>query len=315
MCKCFFRKAQYFHRFDKAGAGSGSAEASFQGEAPLDFCPKLRYNHGKQLESRWFHAAKTLRAGKRGRRHHPLSPGRGKFRPGKDRSQGSGDEIRSDGSGIPAPGAEGQLPEAGFLGEEGGASEDLSAREWVFIVDPIDGTTNFIQGYHNSCVSIGLARNGRIEYGVVFNPYDGELYAAQRGRGATLNGAPIRCQDHALDHSLLIFGSALYYRELVPLTLELFNAAFPLVQDIRRFGSAALDLCYLAAGKAGVFFEARLCPWDYAAGSLIAEEAGCAVTQLDGAPLDFSSKCSVLAGSPTAYRELLKRFRKLTEAK
>ncbi|MBQ1678956.1 MAG: inositol monophosphatase [Oscillospiraceae bacterium] len=207
------------------------------------------------------------------------------------------------------------LPEAGFLGEEGGASEDLSAREWVFIVDPIDGTTNFIQGYHNSCVSIGLARNGRIEYGVVFNPYDGELYAARRGRGATLNGAPIRCQDHALDHSLLIFGSALYYRELVPLTLELFNAAFPLVQDIRRFGSAALDLCYLAAGKAGVFFEARLCPWDYAAGSLIAEEAGCAVTQLDGAPLDFSSKCSVLAGSPAAYRELLECFRKLTEAK
>lgn len=205
------------------------------------------------------------------------------------------------------------LPEAGFLGEEGDAAEDLSAREWVFIVDPIDGTTNFIQGYHNSCVSIGLARSGRIEYGVVFNPYDGELYAARRGCGASLNGEPIRCADRELDHSLLIFGSALYYRELVPETLRLFNLAFPLVQDIRRFGSAALDLCYLAAGKAGVFFEGRLCPWDFAAGSLIAAEAGCLLSQLDGRPLELFSKCSVLAGSPMAYRALLERFQSAME--
>jgi myo-inositol-1(or 4)-monophosphatase len=197
------------------------------------------------------------------------------------------------------------LPEVGFLGEEGDHSEDLRRRAWVFIVDPIDGTTNFIQGYRNSCVSIGLAHEGRMEYGVVFNPYDGELYAAQRGRGASLNGTPIRCRDRALDHSLLIFGSALYYRELVPQTLRLFNLAFPAVQDIRRFGSAALDLCYLAAGRAGDFYETRLCPWDYAAGSLIAREAGCEVTALDGSPLNYFAKCSVLAGSPTAYRQLL----------
>ena len=202
----------------------------------------------------------------------------------------------------------GLLPEAGFLGEEGEEGEDLSQTEWVFIVDPIDGTTNFIQGYHNSCVSVGLARKGQMEYGVVYNPYDGELYAARRGMGATLNGAPIDCADKPLDHSLLIFGSALYYRELVPETLRLFNAAFPLVQDIRRFGSAALDLCYLAAGKAGVFFECRLCPWDYAAGSLIAQEAGCVVTRLDGSPLDLFHKCGVLAGSPQAWRSLRELF-------
>ena len=205
------------------------------------------------------------------------------------------------------------LPEAGFLGEEGDGTDKGSVREWVFIVDPIDGTTNFIQGYRNSCVSIGLARNGAVQYGVVYNPYDGELYAAERGCGATLNGKAIHCQDHPLDHSLLIFGSALYYRELVPQTLRLFNAAFPLVQDIRRFGSAALDLCYLAAGKAGVFFEGRLCPWDYAAGSLIAEEAGCTVTELNGKALDLFEKSSVLAGSPAAYRALLECFRPLLE--
>ena len=202
------------------------------------------------------------------------------------------------------------LPEAGFLGEEGDERENLSRKEWVFIVDPIDGTTNFIQGYHNSCVSVGLAKQGQMEYGVVFNPYDGELYAAQRGKGAWLNGKPIACTDRPLDHSLLIFGSALYYRDLVGETLRLFNAAFPLVQDIRRFGSAALDLCYLAAGKAGAFFECRLCPWDYAAGSLIAREAGCTVTQLDGSPIDLFNKCGILAGSPGAWRELLALFQK-----
>ena len=200
------------------------------------------------------------------------------------------------------------LPEAGFLGEEGDQREELSQREWVFIVDPIDGTTNFIQGYHNSCVSVGLVHRGSVEYGVVYNPFDGELYTAQRGKGAWLNGAPIRCKDHDLERTILIFGSALYYRELVPRTLRLFNAAFPLVQDIRRFGSAALDLCYLAAGKAGAFFEARLCPWDYAAGSLIAREAGCRISQLDGSDLDLFGKCSVLAGSPRAYQSLLERF-------
>ena len=196
------------------------------------------------------------------------------------------------------------LPEADFMGEEDFEDRDYTLREWLFIVDPIDGTTNFVQGFRNSCVSVGLMRRGRMEYGLVYNPYDGELYTAQRGRGARLNGVPIRCKDRDLAHSLLIFGTALYYPELTQQTLTAFNRAFPLVQDVRRFGSAALDLCYLAAGKAGVFFECRLCPWDYAAGSLIAEEAGCRVTQMDGTPLDFFRKCSVLAGSPDAYGRL-----------
>lgn len=200
------------------------------------------------------------------------------------------------------------LPEAGFLGEEEDACADSTQKEWLFIVDPIDGTTNFVQGYHNSCVSVGLSHQGRMEYGVVYNPYDGELYSAERGKGAYLNGRPLHCQDHALDHSLLIFGSALYYRELVPETLRLFQLAFPLVQDVRRFGSAALDLCYLAAGRAGVFFECRLCPWDYAAASLIAQEAGCLVTQLNGTDLDLLHKCGVLAGSPKAYDALFRLF-------
>ena len=196
------------------------------------------------------------------------------------------------------------LPQAGFYGEEGAHMAHPESFEWLFIVDPIDGTTNFIQGFRNSSVSVGLMHRGTMEYGVVYNPYDGELYSAQRGRGAFLNGEPIRTADRPLDHSLLIVGTALYYRELIDQTVKIFCAAFPRVQDIRRFGSAALDLCYLAAGKAGVFYECRLSPWDYAAGSLIAAEAGCTVTQLSGAELDYYRKCSVLAGSPKAYAEL-----------
>lgn len=206
------------------------------------------------------------------------------------------------------------LPEAGFLGEEDDNPADLSQKEWAFIVDPIDGTTNFVQGFHNCCVSVGLAHCGMMEYGVVYNPYDGELYAAQRGHGAFLNEKPIVCQDRDLEHSLLIFGSALYYRDLVPKTLRLLQAAFPVVQDIRRFGSAALDLCYLAAGRGGVFFECRLCPWDYAAGSLIAQEAGCVVSRIEGGAVDLFRKSSVLAGSPQAYRALFDLFQKLEEA-
>ena len=145
---------------------------------------------------------------------------------------------------------------------------------------------------------------------LVGEPELAKLYTAQRGKGAFLNGKPIRARDRELSRSLLIFGSALYYRELMGQTLDIFRAAFPLVQDIRRFGSAALDLCYLAAGKAGVFYECRLSPWDYAAGSLIAEEAGCRVTQLDGSPLVFDRKCSVLAGSPQAYDALAALIKK-----
>ncbi|MBR6378313.1 MAG: inositol monophosphatase [Oscillospiraceae bacterium] len=205
------------------------------------------------------------------------------------------------------------LPEAAFIGEEDAAASLPADREWAFIVDPIDGTTNFVQGFHNSCVSIGLAHWGRMEYGLVYDPYDGELYTAQRGNGAELNGKPIRCHDKDLTHSLLMFGTGLYYRELVPKTQRLFQAAFPLVQDIRRFGSAALDLCYVAAGKAGAFFECRLCPWDYAAGMLIAREAGCLVSTLEGEEPSLSRKSSVLAGSPKAYTALLELFRKVEE--
>ncbi len=145
---------------------------------------------------------------------------------------------------------------------------------------------------------------------MVYNPFSGELFSARRGHGAYLGSQRLQAPDLDLAHSLLIFGSAVYYPELIQKSLRLFNLAFPLVQDVRRFGSAALDLCFLAAGRAGVFFENRLCPWDIAAGSLIAQEAGVIVTQLDGTPLDFFRKCPVLAGVPSAWKQLYAVYQK-----
>ena len=187
------------------------------------------------------------------------------------------------------------MPEAGFLGEEG--SHEEITTEWTFIVDPIDGTANFVRNFGHSNISVALARNGVSQYGVVYNPYRGELFAAQRGCGATLNGKPIRVSDADAAHGILLCGSTAYDRELTDRHFAIMRALYDRVGDFRRLGAAALDLCYIAAGRVEVFFECRLRPWDIAAGSLILTEAGGKVTQMDGSPLDVLHNCSVFAGN------------------
>lgn len=172
------------------------------------------------------------------------------------------------------------VPQAGFLGEEGdgGAPEC----EWVFIVDPIDGTTNFVRGYHHSAISVALARDGVVEYGVVYNPYANELFSAQRGCGAWCNGVPIHVSTRDLAHGIFHSGSTIYDRSFTPRSFAIMRHLYDSALDFRRLASAALDLCYVACGRAEVFFECRLSPWDYAAGLLLVEEAGGHVTTLDG---------------------------------
>lgn len=194
-------------------------------------------------------------------------------------------------------------PDYGFYGEENDCCQIAGKPGW-FIVDPIDGTTNFIRGLHHSCISVGLCIRGEIEYGAVFNPYFDEMFTAQRGKGAFLNGKPIHATQVPLSESLVLFGSAVYYRETVPATLRFVEELFPQVLDFRRGGAAALDLCYIAAGRCDLFFECRLQPWDYAAGSLIAQEAGAEVTALDGSPLRFDRPCSVAAGGAENHAAL-----------
>ena len=194
------------------------------------------------------------------------------------------------------------VPDAVFIGEEGDHSEALG-QGYAFIVDPIDGTTNFIKNYRRSCVSVSLARNGAMEIGVIYNPYSNEMFYARRGRGAFLNGQPIRVSGHGLSEGLVCCGTSPYYSDLIDQTFDLVKTLHRASLDVRRSGSAALDLCDIASGRCELFFECRLSPWDYAAGSLLVEEAGGHISKMNGELLTLGTGCSVLAGSQAAYED------------
>lgn len=186
------------------------------------------------------------------------------------------------------------VPNAVFVGEE----DDIHAsirKGMAFIVDPIDGTTNFIKDYHNSAISVGLTNDGKEYIGVVYNPYLNEMYTAERGRGAFLNGKPIHVSGNPLSEGVVLFGTSPYYEELSRKSFQMAYAYFKRALDIRRSGSAAIDLCSIAAGRAELYFELRLSPWDYAAGALIVQEAGGVVTTVDGDEITLEKPCSVLA--------------------
>lgn len=176
------------------------------------------------------------------------------------------------------------VPEAGFLGEEG--EHEILDKPWVFVVDPIDGTTNFVRRMHHSNIAVALVHEGCVAYGVVYNPFTEEMFAARRGGGAFLNGRPIHVSDRDMPHAITLCGSTIYDRRFTDRSFSLMRRLYDLGLDFRRFGSAELDVCYVACGRAEVFFECRLSPWDYAAGSLILTEAGGKITRLDGSPID-----------------------------
>lgn len=194
------------------------------------------------------------------------------------------------------------LPEADFYGEEG--THRALTRPWVFVVDPIDGTTNFTRRMNYSNISVALVHQGQTECGVVYNPYVNEMYAARRGSGATLNGAAIRVSDNDLRHGLVICGSTIYDRRYTEQHFAILRQLYERCMDYRRFAAAALDCCQVAAGRAELFFECRLSPWDYAAGALIAQEAGGIATRLDGTPLDPLSPGSVFIGNVPCHAVL-----------
>ena len=186
------------------------------------------------------------------------------------------------------------LPEAVFVGEEDDVHVSIK-KGFAFIVDPIDGTTNFIKDYHVSAISVGLAKDGEKYIGVVYNPYLDEMFTAERGKGAFLNGRPIHVSRNPLSEGIVLFGTAPYYEELSKKSFQMAYAYFKKALDVRRSGSAAIDLCSIAAGRAELYFELRLSPWDFAAGALIVEEAGGVVTTVEGGAVTLGQKCSVLA--------------------
>jgi myo-inositol-1(or 4)-monophosphatase len=186
------------------------------------------------------------------------------------------------------------LPEAMFIGEEG-SDDQLIDDGYAFVVDPIDGTTNFIKDYHWSAISVALLKGREVVAGVVYNPYLDEAFSAIKGEGAFCNGKRISVSSQPIGKALVLFGSSPYDKGLFPKTIEVLSEYFYQALDIRRSGSAALDLCSVACGRADVYFELQVSPWDFAAGKLLVEEAGGVVTSLDGAPLSFEGKTSILA--------------------
>ena len=186
------------------------------------------------------------------------------------------------------------VPEAGFIGEEG--EQDRFSKEGkFFIVDPIDGTTNFIKDYHVSCISVALAVNGDMELAVVYNPYLDEMYIAEKGKGAYCNGKQIQVSNQPLSNGIVLFGTSPYREDLARKTFEMAFGYHKKALDVRRSGSAVWDLCCIAAGRAELFFELILSPWDYAAGLLLVEEAGGRVTTIDGEKVPIGKSSSILA--------------------
>lgn len=186
------------------------------------------------------------------------------------------------------------LPDAKFIGEES-EQDEFSDKGRFFIVDPIDGTTNFIKDYKQSVISVALIEDGEAVFGAVYNPYLDELFTAEAGKGAFCNDKPIHVSDEPLENGIVLVGTALYYRELAEKTFAMALDYFNRSCDIRRSGSAALDLCSVAAGRAELFFELGLCPWDYAAGALIVKEAGGVVTTVEGSPFSYDRRYSIKA--------------------
>lgn len=197
-------------------------------------------------------------------------------------------------------------PDARFICEEGaGAAPAPTETCLTFIIDPIDGTANFIHRFGHSCTSIACVQGGEPIAAAVYNAYQDELFTAEKGRGAYLNGEPIHVSENGLADSLVMFGTSPYNIGYAQETLERVRAVFPLCQDVRRSGSAALDLCYAAAGRVGLFFESEMSLWDYAAGALLVTEAGGIVRTLAGERLRFDApnKSSGIAGSARHIRE------------
>lgn len=193
-------------------------------------------------------------------------------------------------------------PEAGFLGEEGGGAN----APVMFIIDPIDGTTNYIRDYRASAVSAALITGGEAALGAVYNPYQDELFFAQKGKGAYLNDKRLSVAARSDLSCVIAVGTSPYNRDtLAEPTMKLALEILKQAGDLRRSGSAALDMCAVACGRADAFVELRLSPWDHAAAALIVAEAGGIASQTDGAPLDLRAPAPVLLATPAIYPKLL----------
>ncbi len=207
------------------------------------------------------------------------------------------------------------FPDAIIIGEESANNHtDRLKDSLCIIIDPIDGTTNFIHDYKSSSISVGISNKGELVFGAVYNPYHDNLYFAEKDKGAFLrnkgNITKISVSHNNLANGLAAFGTSPYYRdEFADKTFETAKWLFMKTQDLRRSGSAAIDLSAVASGALDIFFEYRLSPWDFAGAAVILTEAGGIITQFDGSPITLDKPCSILAGTKEAYTEVIKNHK------
>jgi myo-inositol-1(or 4)-monophosphatase len=206
-----------------------------------------------------------------------------------------------------------RFPEHRILAEEAESAQlrtqdapmpSLAESGWTWIIDPLDGTTNYLHGYPVYAVSIAVAQHGRLEAAVVLNSATGDEWTAVRGAGARLNGEPIRVSGiDGMPRALIGTGFPFKALDLLPRYMRHFEAALRGSSGVRRAGSAALDLCHVASGWLDGFWELALAPWDVAAGTLMVREAGGVVSRIDGTE-DVLGHGSILAGNPIIHDTL-----------
>ncbi len=196
------------------------------------------------------------------------------------------------------------FPGDSIVSEESGFLDEKDCCIWY--VDPLDGTINYVHGLPFFCVSLAYTEEGIVKLGVVYDPIRDECFSAERGNGATLNGEPIRVSNaNRLIESLLVTGFSYDIRENDENNLDKFSRLSMRARSIRRLGSAALDLCYVAAGRLDGYWELDIHPWDFAAGALIASAAGASVIDFHGKPDLFTSPHTLMVCTPGIEKEML----------
>ncbi len=196
-------------------------------------------------------------------------------------------------------------PDHTFLGEESGETNQTPNAEYQWIIDPIDGTTNFIHKVPHWCISIACRYRNKIQVGVVYDPVRDELFSAVKGQGAQLNGKRLRVSGiRNLNESLLATGFPFRDETKLDEYMSIFSRLLPSCSDMRRAGAAALDLAYVAAGRFDGFWEFGLNEWDTAAGSLLVTEAGGMVGDMQGNP-NYETSGSIVAANPKVFKAML----------
>ena len=197
-------------------------------------------------------------------------------------------------------------PSIGFMSEE--EKGDVKPIRWI--LDPVDGTTNLIYDYNMSSVSLALFDVEKVVFGVIYNPFNKDLFIAERGKGVTLNGIKLgKAPDRELNRCLIEFGAGSTKKQFVDISFALAKDIFKECLDLRRICSSALAIAYVAAGRLNGYFEKSLKPWDYAAASLMLEECGAKCGDWSGAPVSYDQPSSFVCGTPKAYAFLLEKVR------